>query len=81
MPISLKFKILIQKDSKLTAEFLTAEEIAPLFGVKSSWLLRHTRTQVAGTDCVPHIRIGKFIRFRVADLRAWFEQHKIAAAI
>ena len=60
----------------MTPEFLTAEEIAPRFGVKSSWLLRHTRKQVAGKDTVPHIRIGKFIRFRVEELREWFDKHR-----
>jgi hypothetical protein len=60
----------------VTPEFFTAEEIAPLFGVSPNWLLRYTRKQVAGKDTVPHVRVGKFIRFRVEELREWFEKHR-----
>jgi hypothetical protein len=62
---------------KLTAEFLTAEEIAPLFGVSPNWLLRRTRPQIAGTDCVPHVRVGKLIRFNLDSLREWFVRHQV----
>jgi hypothetical protein len=65
----------------MTQEFLTAQEIAPVFGVSPNWLLRRTRPQVAGADCVPHVRVGKFIRFRIGDLRAWFERHQAGAEV
>ena len=58
-------------------EFFTAEEIAPPFGVKPQWLLRHTRAAVAGTDVVPHVRVGKMIRFRTNELRDYFGRHAV----
>jgi hypothetical protein len=55
----------------------TAEEIAPMFQVSEQWLLRHTRRAVAGAAIVPHIRIGKMIRFRLEDVQSHFEKHSI----
>ena len=53
-------------------ELLTVDEVAALLKVSKSWVYEHTRTrQVACADCLPHIRIGKYLRFDERDLRAY----------
>lgn len=55
----------------------TADEIAPMFGVSKQWLLRHTRRAIGGARIVPHIRIGKMIRFKLEDVQKYFETHSV----
>ena len=53
-------------------ELLTVDEVAALLKVSKSWVYEHTRTRkVACADCLPHIRIGKYLRFDERDLRAY----------
>lgn len=42
-----------------------ADEIAALLGIKPSWLLQRARERR-----LPHYRIGKYIRFDPAEIRA-----------
>jgi hypothetical protein len=55
----------------------TAKELAPLFNVSEQWLLRRTRKAIAGLMVVPHIRVGKMIRFRLEDVQRYFDKHFI----
>ena len=45
---------------------LTIEEAAGLLHVKVSWLYERTRTNE-----VPHIKLGKYLRFDQDELIAW----------
>jgi len=63
--------------NQLPSHIYTADEIAPLFKVSKQWLLRHTRKAVAGDRVVPHLRIGKMIRFRLEDVRSYFDKHSV----
>jgi excisionase family DNA binding protein len=46
---------------------LTADEAAALLNVPSSWILREAR---AGR--VPHVRLGRYVRFDAEALEAWW---------
>jgi len=48
---------------------LSVEEAAALLLVKVSWLYERTRT-----NQVPHIKLGKYLRFDRDELVAWAEQ-------
>ena len=45
---------------------LTVEEAADLLRVKVSWLYERTRSNE-----VPHLKLGKYLRFDEEELRAW----------
>ena len=52
------------------ANLIDAREAGRLFGVKPSWLLQRAREQR-----MPHYRIGKYIRFDPAEVRAETHQN------
>ncbi len=47
---------------------LDADQAGVLLGVKASWLLTEARA-----DRVPHVRLGKYVRFNRDALLAWVE--------
>jgi len=47
-----------------------ARRAAELLDVPPSWLLAQARAGL-----VPHHRLGRYVRFSPADLRAWAGQH------
>jgi len=51
--------------------WLTVEEAATLLRVKISWLYERTRTNE-----VPHLKIGKYLRFDRQELLAWTRQFR-----
>jgi excisionase family DNA binding protein len=53
-------------------ELLTVEEVAALLRVNKSWVYEHTRgRKVATADRLPHIKIGKYLRFDAQAVRAF----------
>jgi excisionase family DNA binding protein len=46
--------------------WLTVQEAADLLRVRVSWLYERTRT-----NSVPHVKLGKYLRFDQAELTAW----------
>jgi excisionase family DNA binding protein len=50
---------------------LTADEIADQLGVPAGWPLQQAR---AGH--MPHVKLGRYVRFDEADVRAWVESLK-----
>jgi len=52
-------------------EFLTAEELGRLLKVKKSTIYHWT-----SAGFVPHVKVGRFIRFRVSDIEQWLRQRK-----
>ena len=55
-------------------EFLTVEEVAALLKVPQSWVYLHTRRR--GKLMLPHIKIGKYLRFYESDVWSFLEQLK-----
>jgi excisionase family DNA binding protein len=50
---------------------LEAEDVAQLLGMKTDWVYREVR---AGR--LPHIRLGRFVRFRRESIDAWLEANE-----
>lgn len=53
---------------------LTVEEVAELLHVPLSWVYERTRKR--GVDRIPGFRLGKYWRFREADVLAWLERQR-----
>lgn len=56
---------------------LTVEEVAELLRVPVSWVYDRTRKRAA--DRLPGFRLGKYWRFREADVLAWLERQQVGA--
>jgi len=52
----------------VTAPLLTAEQAAELLGVPKTWVLAEARA-----DRIPHVRLGRYVRFDADALRAWWQ--------
>ncbi len=52
-------------------EWLTIHEAAELLRVKVSWLYERTRT-----NSIPHVKLGKYLRFDRDELIAWVAEFK-----
>lgn len=49
--------------------WLTIQEAADLLRVPVSWLYERTRT-----NSVPHVKLGKYLRFDSDELAAWIDE-------
>jgi excisionase family DNA binding protein len=54
------------------SEILTPEEVATILRVKPSWV--HEKTRSRTRNPLPVLRIGRYIRFRRADVNAWLDR-------
>jgi excisionase family DNA binding protein len=53
-------------------ELLTVADVAALLKVSKSWVYEHTRSRGAPrSDQLPHIKIGKYVRFDPERIRAF----------
>jgi excisionase family DNA binding protein len=59
----------------LAQPLLTIEEIAELLHVPVSWVYERTRRR--SSDRIPGFRLGKYWRFREADVLAWIERQRV----
>jgi excisionase family DNA binding protein len=57
--------------SDQTVAWLTIEEAATLIRVPKSWLYERTRT-----NTVPHIKLGKYVRFDRQELLNWVQRFR-----
>ena len=55
--------------------FLTVPELAALLRVPVSWV--YGRTRGRSPERIPGFRLGKYWRFREADVLAWLERQKV----
>jgi excisionase family DNA binding protein len=53
---------------------LTVEEVAELLRVPLSWVYERTRKR--GVDRIPGFRLGKYWRFREADVLTWLDRQR-----
>jgi excisionase family DNA binding protein len=53
-------------------ELLTVEEIAAALRVAPSWVYERVRKR--GRDKMPHLKVGKYLRFRLNEVRVWVDQ-------
>lgn len=64
--------------SQSLRKFLKAEELGELFGVRTRWI--YDNVMPNSSDPIPHIRLGKYIRFNpdCPKFKAWLERHSVA---
>jgi excisionase family DNA binding protein len=56
-------------------ELLTVADVATLLKVSKSWVYEYTRTRsTPRSDRLPHIKIGKYVRFDPQLVRAFLER-------
>jgi excisionase family DNA binding protein len=56
-------------------ELLTVDEVAAPLKVSRSWVYEHSRSkQTARSDRLPHIKIGKYVRFDPRAVRAFLQR-------
>jgi excisionase family DNA binding protein len=58
-------------------ELLTVKDVAELLRVPVSWV--YDRTRKRSLDRLPGIRLGKYWRFREADIEEWIERQRMGA--
>jgi excisionase family DNA binding protein len=51
----------------MNGPLLDAKQAAALLGVPSSWVLAEARA-----DRIPHVRLGRYVRFDADALEAWW---------
>jgi excisionase family DNA binding protein len=51
-----------------TEELLDINELSHLLGVPKSWIYERTRQ-----DEIPHIKLGKYLRFKMSEIREWLK--------
>jgi excisionase family DNA binding protein len=56
-------------------ELLTVDDVAALLKVTPSWVYEHTRGRgTPKSDRLPHVKLGKYVRFEARALRAFLEK-------
>ena len=55
-------------------ELMTVAEIAGFLKVPVSWVYERTRRR--GIDKLPHVRLGKYLRFSLSEIRTWLEKRR-----
>lgn len=55
----------------MTERLLTAAEIAERLGVPETWVRESARS-----GAIPHIRLGRYVRFDLSDVERWLEECK-----
>jgi len=53
-------------------ELLTIDELAAILKVPRSWIYLHTRKR--SKTAIPHVKIGKYLRFSEADVRRFLNR-------
>jgi excisionase family DNA binding protein len=55
----------------MTAPLIDAEGAAELLSVPKSWVLAEARA-----DRIPHIRLGRYVRFDAHELEGWWQTNR-----
>jgi excisionase family DNA binding protein len=55
----------------VTDRLLDAKEVAARLNVPVSWVREQTRL-----DAIPHVRLGRYVRFEWAEVEAWVERQR-----
>ena len=57
-------------------DLMTVEQIAGVLNVPISWVYGRTRRR--GKERIPHIKLGKYLRFELTAVRNWINALRIA---
>jgi excisionase family DNA binding protein len=60
---------------RITSDVLTIRDVAVLLKVPTSWIYDRLRGGVP--DRLPGYKLGKYWRFRQAEVLAWFDARKV----
>ena len=58
----------------MNEKLLTVEDLAALLKVPTSWIYRRTRDRCR--ERLPHIKIGKYLRFEEKAVQSWLGRHR-----
>ena len=61
-------------DSYASRELLTVHDVAALLQVPVSWVYEHTRR--SAPEALPVVKVGKYVRFRSADVLDYIEARR-----
>ena len=53
---------------------LTADEVAEMLRVTRGWIYAETRARR-----IPHLRLGRYVRYRESAVREWMERLEVAS--
>ena len=53
---------------------LTPREIAAFLKVPVSWV--YERTRRPGIEQLPHVKLGKYLRFSIPEVNTWLQQQR-----
>ena len=56
-------------------ELLTVDDVARLFKVSRSWVYEHVRPRNL-RDRLPHIKLGKYVRFEITAVREYVRRKR-----
>lgn len=59
-------------DSEYFLELITVNEVAAALRVPPSWVYERVRKR--GKDRMPHLKVGKYLRFRLSEVRIWVDR-------
>ena len=57
---------------ELADELLTVEDVAAFLRVPKSWVYERTRRR--GIERLPHVKLGKYLRFRLSEVAVYVEK-------
>ena len=52
-------------------DLMTVNEVAGLLKVPASWVYERTRRR--GAERIPHMKLGKYLRFSMAEVKTWLQ--------
>jgi excisionase family DNA binding protein len=55
----------------MTGPLLDADGASALLNVPATWILAQARE-----DAIPHVRLGRYVRFDADDLREWAQERR-----
>jgi excisionase family DNA binding protein len=62
----------MEQGTQIQDELLTVSQVACLLKVPVSWVYERTRRN--GTEQIPHVKLGKYLRFRRAAIDTWLDR-------
>jgi len=57
---------------------LTVEEVADMLQVPKSWIYERTRRR--GQEQLPHLKVGKYLRFEELAVRDFLDRQRVGAS-
>ncbi len=56
----------------MTQNLIGVNELAERLSIPPSWI--YARTRLKDADQIPHIRCGKYVRFKIDEVMDWLEK-------